>query len=98
MSGRICQASGRIARILERQGDGRRGDTSRWGSRLRKSEGEEKRRDESGVRGDREEISFSRNPANGAQTLQSASARSIFRIRLGRARFVARRSRRLRPC
>jgi hypothetical protein len=38
----ICQA--RIARILERQGDGRRGDTSRWGSRLRKSGGEEKRR------------------------------------------------------
>lgn len=35
IAGRIGRTSGRIARILERQRDGRRGDMSRRGSRLR---------------------------------------------------------------
>lgn len=63
-SGRICRATGRIARILERQGDGRRGNTSRRRSRSRSQEERETADDElKRARRDRE-ISFSRNPAN----------------------------------
>lgn len=92
-SGQICRASGRIARILERQGDGRRGNTSRRGSRPRSREGRETAETSSKRSRD---LVFS-ELGEPTRTLQSVSARSIFRNRLGRTRFVARRPRRLRP-
>lgn len=89
---RICRVSGRIARILERQGDGRRGDTSRSAVGERRETADEARERE---RRSRDLVFLELDEQ--ARTLQSVSARSIFRIRLSRARFVARRPRRLRP-
>jgi len=71
-SGRFCRR--RIARILERQGDGRRGDTPRRRSRRGPDEGERRRRNELSARTrargkDREEISFSRNRPTGYKAL-----------------------------
>lgn len=93
---------GRIVRILERHGDGRRGDTVvglswtwRAGEGEREGERERARREETRRGGRREpgEISSrsrflgTRGPL--ARLLQSVFARSIFRIRLGSCSFCS---------
>lgn len=89
---------GRIVRILERHGDGRRGDTvvvDLAGRRGRARRRERARREETRRGGKREpgEISSrsrflgTRGPL--ARLLQSVFARSIFRIRLGSCSFCS---------
>lgn len=78
---------GEIARILERQGDGRRGDARRRGREDRTTRGRERETaDDAKIE---RRSRFLGNRRAKARALQSASARSIFRIRLGRARFTA---------